>query len=228
MRHRGLIGAALVGMVGFAWVRTANGQEQGGYFQAMVPAAADAFELRVGTGYTQGFGMIAPGQSIPNTAGAGIGASIDADYRITPHSSIGVQVEYQEFINELNTSARGLAANLGITVHGAPFSRGDPWLRLASGYRLLWSVNPPGLPTTMLNGFELGKVTLGYDLRFSRDVALAPVIGADLNLFVWQDQDGMNTSLSSAQVGMFVFAGLQARFDMGGRSYGLVPVATTR
>lgn len=228
MRQSALYGVALIGVVAFAWTGTAAAQERA-YTQGTIPAPADAFELKVGAAYTQGFGMIAPGLSIPNVAGAGIGADVDLDYRMTPHSSIGVQGEYQEFTNELNTAARGLAANIGVTVHGAPFLRGDPWLRLGTGYRLLWSVNPPGVPTTLVHGFELGKATLGYDIRVSPEVALAPLVGIDLNLFVWQDQNGVSTALSSAQVGSFVFAGLQGRFDMGGtRAYATTQLAADR
>jgi hypothetical protein len=81
---------------------------------------------------------------------------------------------------------------------------------------MLWSVNPlGGSPTTMVHGFELAKATFGYDFRFSPGVAIAPVVGADVDLWAWQEQNGVNTALSSAQVGMYVFAGLQGRFDMG-------------
>jgi hypothetical protein len=224
MRQSALVGVALVGIGALSWARTAAAQER--QAEGTVPAPSDALELKVGTGYTQGFGNIAPGLGIPSVAGAGIGVDADIDYRLTPHSSLGVQAEYQEFTNELNTAARGLAANVGITVHGTPFLRGDPWLRLGTGYRLLWSVNPPGLPTTLLHGFELAKATIGYDVRVSPDIAIAPVVGADLNLFVWQDQAGVSTSLSTAQVGTFVFAGIQGRFDMGGHSNGLTNVAS--
>ena len=223
----GLFGAALVSAVAVAWGSTAHAQETTN-FGGTIPAPADAFELKVGTGYTQGFGMVAPGQGIPSVAGAGIGVHVDTDYRMTPHASVGIQGEYQEFRSELNTAARGVTGNIGVTVHGAPFSHGDPWLRLGTGYRLLWSVDPPGVPTTLLHGFELAKATLGYDVRVSPDIALAPVVGADLNLFVWQDQAGTNTQLSSAQVGMFIFAGVQGRFDMGGRSDQATAVAGTK
>jgi hypothetical protein len=202
--------------------------EEANYFERGVPAPSHALELKVGTSYTQGFGMIAPGRSIRDTAGAGIGVDLDADYRANPTWSVGVQGEYQEFANELNTAARGMAANVGVTFHAMPYSRGDAWLRLGTGYRLLWSVNPPGEPNALRHGFELAKATIGYDVRVSSDVALSPVVGADLNLFVWEDQNGANRTLASAQVGTFIFAGLQGRFDIGGQSGAATTVATNR
>jgi hypothetical protein len=60
-------------------------------------APSNALELKVGTGYTQGYGPLTPTRSIRDVAGAGIGASVDADYRFGPRWSIGLQGEYQEF-----------------------------------------------------------------------------------------------------------------------------------
>jgi hypothetical protein len=216
MRHIALLGGALMGLGATVWGTSAHAQEEGNYFNQTVPAPSDALELRVGTGYTQGFGMIAPGRGIPDVAGPGIGVNAAVDYRINPSASVGVAAQYQEFANELNSAARGLNANVGLTYHLTPIMRGDPYLRVGTGYRLLWSVNPPGAPTTLLHGFELAAANIGYDVRVSEDVAIAPEVGADLNLFLWQDQNGVNSNLSSAQVGTFIFAGLQGRFDAGG------------
>lgn len=177
-----------------------------------------ALELEVGTGYTQGFGSLTPSQGIRDVAGPGIGASVGVGYRFDPRFSIGLQGEYQAFApNTLAyAGARGIAGNLGFTFHGRPFVTGDPWLRVASGYRMLWSVNPVnGGPTTMVHGFEVAKAALGYDFRFSPGVAIAPVVGVDLDLWEWQVQSGVNSALSSSQVGTYVFVGLQGRFDVG-------------
>jgi hypothetical protein len=156
------------------------------------------------------------GRGIPNVAGAGIGVPVDIDYRYSPRGSFGIQAEYQEFASEQNTGARGLVGNLGGTVHGSPFSRADFWARFGAGYRMLWAVDPPGgLPTTMIHGFEAAKLTLGLDVRMSRGVALAPVVGGDVNVFLWATANGSTIALPTAQVGSFIYAGLQARFDAG-------------
>jgi hypothetical protein len=213
MRHTiALFGAALLTASVLAWGTSARAQEER---YRGVAAPSDAFELGVGTGYTQGFGLIQPARDIPSVAGAGIGVDVNLAYRVNPVWSLGVQGEYQEFSSKLNTAARGLGGNVGVTMHAAPIRRGDPWLRLATGYRGLWSVNPPGLPTTYIQGWEIAKASLGYDVRVSRSVAIAPQVGADLNMFVNQVQSGVSTS-QPAQFGAFVFAGLQGRFDMGG------------
>ena len=181
-----------------------------------LPAPQNAFELKLGSGYTQGFGRIAPGVGIPSVAGAGVAGNVDLDYRLTPHTSVGLAGQYQEFNSENNTAARGTMGNIGVTYHGAPLQRADPWFRFGAGYRLLWSVNPVGGgPNVLLHGFEIAALNLGYDLRLSEGAAIAPMIGADLNLFVWEDSGGVNRRLSTAQVGTFVFAGLQGRFDAG-------------
>jgi hypothetical protein len=235
-----LFGAALLGASAVTWGGVAHAQQIAPFYTIQndgaapglthpdvgygmedqyrrgLPAPTQAFELKLATGYTQGFGMIAPNVGIPSVAGAGIGVNADIDYRIDPHTSIGVAGQYQEFNSENNTAARGAMGNLGVTYHGAPLRRADPWLRLGVGYRLLWSVNPiGGGPTVLLHGFELAALNLGYDLRLSEGVAIAPMIGADLNLFLWADANGVNRALSTAQVGTFVFAGLQGRFDAG-------------
>jgi hypothetical protein len=236
-----VFGAALIGAGAVTWGGVAHAQQQiapfytlqgdqappglthpdvgygmEDYYKRGLPAPTQAFELKLATGYTQGFGMVTPNVGIPSVAGAGIGVNMDIDYRMTPHASFGVAGQYQEFSSENNTAARGAMGNLGFTVHGAPLQRADPWLRLGAGYRLLWSVNPTnGGPTVLVHGFELAALNLGYDLRLSEGVAIAPMIGADLTMFLWEHAGGFTRALPSAELGTFVFAGLQARFDAG-------------
>jgi hypothetical protein len=231
MRHT--IAIATAGLMGgclLAWSSVGRAQEIS-YVNQPIAAPSNAFELKVGTGYTQGFGNLTPGQRIADVATAGIGVNLDADYRMNPRWSVGLQGEYQEFQNNRanNFAARGLAANVGVTYHGAPFVHGDPWLRLGAGYRGLWSVSAAGgPPSTLVHGFEIAKATLGYDIRVSQSVAIAPLVGADVNAFVAQNQGGVNSMLpvSSAQVGTFVFAGVQGRFDMGGTTTATPTVAS--
>jgi outer membrane protein OmpA-like peptidoglycan-associated protein len=201
---------------------TARAQEQErgmAYPKGHVPAPSNAFELRLGTGYTQGFGNLAPGRGIDHVAGAGIGANADFDYRMNPFSSFGIEAQYQEFNDAENYSSRGLVGNIGPTFHFRPIFRGDPWLRVATGYRLLWENTPLGIQnlSVLRHGFEPIAAKVGYDVRVSPDVAIAPFVGGDVNTFIWQSaNNGPSRTMSSAQVGTFIYGGLQGRFNVGG------------
>jgi hypothetical protein len=193
---------------------TAHAQEAS-YLQQSVPAPSNALELRVGTGYTQGFGNILPGQGISRVAGPGVGVDVGVAHRVSPHWSYGMEAEYQEFGSGLNAAARGVSLGLGATDHLNPTLRGDPYVRVGGGYRMVWSVNPPGAPTTTIHGLELAKGTLGYDVRVSPDIAISPQVGVGLDMFIFQNTSGVNRGLSP-QVTAFIFAGLGGRFDLGG------------
>jgi hypothetical protein len=201
--------------VGFvSWTTSASAQEKApSYLNETLPAPSRSFELKLGTGYTQGIGNVAPNQSILSVGGAGIGLSVDADYRIQPAVSVGLESQYQEFTTENNGGTRGVALNIGATYHVTPHKRGDFWGRLGAGYRMLWDVHPEFdvRTTNMYHGVTLATLKLGYDVRTSADVALSPVVGADLQTFIWRDA----TQLSTVQLGTFIYAGLQARFNTG-------------
>jgi outer membrane protein OmpA-like peptidoglycan-associated protein len=224
MRH---IIAVSVGALALtsALCTTARAQENE-YLQEREKAPSDALELKATSGYTQGFGGVAPGRGVDRVAGAGIGVGGDVDYRIDREWSVGAEGQYQEFVAADNTSARGTNANIGATYHFNPVFRGDPWARLGTGYRWLWENGPGGAQgvNTMRHGFEPLAAKVGYDVRVSPDVALAPVVGADLNVFAWEVNSSSTWStMSTPQVATFVYAGLQGRFDIGGtRSDGRV------
>ncbi len=198
----------------------ASAQEHApGYLAQHLRPPTNALELRVASGYTQGFGAVAPGRSMADVAGAGLGVGVDVDYRPQESFSLGLGGQLQEFASQQNSAARGLAFDLGATFHLAPLRRGDPWLRVGTGYRLLWEVDPDGVrgASTLRHGFDLATLRVGYDVRVSEDVALAPVIGGDLDLFLWQAPgQGGGPALSSGMVGTFIYAGLQGRFDLTG------------
>lgn len=216
MRERLMISAGLLATTGLPFGSIALAQEEGPTLNLQAPS--NTLELRIGTGYTQGFGLLSSSQSIDAVAGPGVGIDAAADYRFDPRWSIGLQGEYQEFApnTSATAAARGSAGNVGFTYHASPFVRGDPFLRIGTGYRLLWDVHPVGgAPTVLVHGFQLATATLGYDFRSSPGIAIAPVVGVDLVLWTWQDHGGTNIPLPSAQVGTFLFAGMQGRFDVG-------------
>jgi hypothetical protein len=220
MRHAlGLLGSVMLGLGGVAALES-NADAQETYFSSPVPAPTKAFELQLSAGYTQGFGNIFPNHGINDVAGAGLGITAALGYRFTPLVSLEFEGQYQAFASENFGTSQGLDLNVGVTLHGRPYHRGDPWLRLATGYRWLWLSNAtPGNfsvetvgQTVGFSGWDVINARIGYDIRSSAGVSWAPFVGANLQSFVWAN----TTALSTVQWGTFIYAGLQARFDAGG------------
>lgn len=183
--------------------------------RGQVPAPSNAFELMLGTGYTQGFGDLQEGTSVNDTAEAGMGFELGLGYRFSPRWALGVSGGYQFYQegDELveDEMARGATARIDATYHFAPYSRIDPWAKLGTGYRYLCECDQPG-DNAHLHGLELANLNLGFDVRVSKQFAFSPVIGGGLDVFFWDGTDEIDDPRASA----FVFAGLQARFDLGG------------
>jgi hypothetical protein len=197
--------------------RTATAQES--YLRRPVPTPARAFELQISGGYTQGFGNLFPDRGIIQAAGAGFGITASVGYRASRFVSIEGEGQYQAYSSENAGTADGLDVNIGATLHMRPAFGGDPWLRLATGYRWLW-VNqavPSAFGTLFGNiafsGFDIINARVGYDIRASSNFAWAPMVGANLQTFIWTN----SIPMSSVQWGTFIYAGVQARFDAGGQ-----------
>ncbi|MCC6555535.1 MAG: hypothetical protein IT372_21450 [Polyangiaceae bacterium] len=192
------------------------------YMRAPLRAPSEAFELGINTGYTQGFGDIESGQSVGSEADAGLGVGLDLGFRARPEISVGITGQYQEFNpdNSLGNgaNARGLTAGLGATFHIAPYDRVNPFVTLGTGYRLLWTMPVGPANDALTHGFQLAKLNLGLDWRVSDDVALGPMVGADLNMFLWRNPEGErgNYAIDDVSVNTFLYGGVQGRFDVGG------------
>jgi peptidoglycan-associated lipoprotein len=202
----------LGGLLAVAALETsATAQEELNHLLDHMPAPSRVLELKAGTGYTQGFGDLAPGRSLPDVAGPGVG--------FNPRWSFGLEGQYQSLSNEQNSEVRGVATTIGGTYHFEPVLRGDPWLRLGTGFRWVWEYDPTGAPGTNVvrYGLEAVSLKLGYDLRLSENAAIGPVIGGDFDPFLGEaGSTESNHALSTAEVGVFVYAGIQGRFDLGG------------
>jgi len=194
--------------------------EQRSWEQSHVAAPTKALELTVGSGYTQGFGSLQSGVGMPSVATPGIGVDVGVGYRMSPKAAVLVSGQYQELTAERASGARGLTGTLGLTYHLAPMQRVDPWVEVGTGYRLLWE-DPVAGPNLLTHGFQLGRVRAGLDFRAGPNAAIGPMIGADANLFLFQDIPGVQTNIADPTVSTFVFAGLQGRFDAGGTSTGM-------
>jgi hypothetical protein len=153
-----------------------------------------------------------------SVAGAGFGVGVDAGYRASPRLSAGLSGQFQEFNALGDGSARGATVGLQATYHLAPFSRLDPYVSGGAGYRLLWDHPAGPRNDRLLHGPELAKLKIGLDVRATESLALGPAVGADLSMFLWNNPEGRaGNAMIRPKVSTFVYAGLEGRFDIGGR-----------
>lgn len=189
-----------------------------------VLAPANAFEIQVNTGYAQGFGpQIQSRENLPNTSlnRGGLGMGLGLAYRATPNSSVGVLGSYSMQDSTQGAQLRSATASLDATYHANPYQRLDPFLSLGTGYRLLWDRPSNGDADTFTHGFQLARAAVGIDVRVSKDIAIAPTIGGDVNMFLWRNAQGQSTQMiQNPKVNAYLFAGVSGRFDLGGRRQG--------
>ena len=194
-----------------------------GGFDHPVPAVDKrAFEIGVSTGYTQGAGKL--GGTLGNLediAGPGGAVEVDLGYRIIPQLLVGAYgtlARHQQG-DSLDGDTSVLTATAGVQAawHFRSDAAIDPWVSLGTGWRAAW-LSPDQGKVTSLQGFELARLQVGADYRITKDIAIAPVVGGSLSLFVSQDSP-MTTSYTEIQdkkVNFTGFAGLAGRFDFGG------------
>jgi hypothetical protein len=216
MRCRAAAWGLLAGAAGVTpCASDAIASETRGYLEQAVRAPSDTWELTDTFGYAQGFGMMAPGRGLAQVAGPGLEVRVEGAYRWRPALSLGAEVEYQEFKYQPQKS-RAVAVDAGATYHLRPYWRTDPWIRMGTGYRWLWELDVNGRDgaTVLRQGFQLATVKIGCDLRVYDELAVAAFVGADVNLFVWEEPPGgPSFAMSSAQIGAFFHAGVTARFS---------------
>jgi len=188
-----------------------------------VAPISSAFEIGVGTGYSQGGGKLGGGLgNLEDISGPGAAVELDLGYRIIPELSVGVYGTFSKYqhgdVIDSNTDVLGAAAGVQAAWHFRPDRSIDPWVSLGTGWKGLW-LNPDQGKVTSLQGFELARLQLGVDYRLSQDVAITPVIGGSLGLFVSQDSPMTTdyTEIQDKKVNFSGFAGLSGRFDLGGK-----------
>src|SRR5262249_26076148 len=149
--------------------------------------------------------------------------------RVTPHFAILGRMQYQEYsttaFEPQGSGARGADLGFELVIHPSPYERVDPWLSLGSGYRWFWSTRPQ-FPNEGAQGFEIGRVALGLDLRASRMSAIGPVVGVDVDSFMWRDVGLGNRVIADPRPSAYLFIGLQGKVDVG--SYQRVITTTAR
>jgi hypothetical protein len=191
-------------------------------FDHEVAPVRNAFEIGVATGYAQGGGKLGGNAgSLEDVAGPGGTVEIDLGYRIIPQLSVGAYGTFATFQKGDSvvgdTNVLGATAGVQAAWHFRPDRSVDPWVSLGSGWRGLW-LDQDNTKTTSLQGLELARLQIGADYRVSKDIAIAPVVGGSLSMFVSQDTP-MTTDYDEIQgkkVNFTGFAGLSGRFDLGG------------
>lgn len=183
------------------------------------PAPRNALELSAGAGYTQGVGSLRSGVGMPSVATAGYGLDLGVGYRIDPSWALLLSGQYQEFNAERADAARGFSMSVAGQYHFAPTRRLDPWIEAGAGWRFLWEAPSVG-PTLMSHGIQLARVRAGLDIRGDAHTAFGPMIGADANLFLYQDvlAGQPSTTIGDPRVSTFLYAGVQGRFDIGNKT----------
>jgi hypothetical protein len=200
-----------------------EGIENSGNFDHHVAAPANALELSVATGYAQGAGPIGGDMlHLEDVTGAGGAVELAASYRINPTFAVGAYGSLSTYATgdqiDGDTDLLGASAGIQGIAHLRPQRSVDPWVSLGTGWRGLW-LSPDQGKNTSLQGLELARLQVGVDYRITEDVAIAPVVGGSLGMFVSQDSpmtDGYS-ELQDKKVNFVGFAGLAGRFDLGGR-----------
>jgi hypothetical protein len=211
-------------------VSTARAQEAPAGVRCMncpPPAPSSAIDLGLGLGWQRGTGGIssAPGDSVQNYAGSGASAAVELGFRLRdPHWMFGIYGQGTEYRSSdlllSTTDVRDLTAGIQAAVHISPYSSIDPWASFGTGYHGFWVVPAVG-PNTSRQGLEIARARLGVDFRLNRYVAVGPVGGADMSLFLSEKLPGDEEyhSVDGEKLNFFFFAGFQTRMNFGGTSY---------
>jgi hypothetical protein len=193
-----------------------------GWGHAVAPVPDRTFEIAVGTGYAQGGGKL--GGTLGNLediAGPGAAVEVDVGYRIIPQLTVGVygtlaKSQHGDLIDS-STDVLGATAGVQAAWHFRPQVSIDPWVSLGGGWRALW-LDPAAGKVTSLQGLDVARLQLGVDYRVTKEIAIAPVIGGSVSLFVSQDSPMTTgyTAIPDKKVNFTGFVGLSGRFDFGG------------
>lgn len=208
-----------VGSIGPA--RLAQAQERDvAETETEILAPHSAFELGVEGGYTQPFGGLGEGRAIGGVADAGGALGLSFGRRFAPRFGLAIFAQYHESVagerESGNVNVRGVSTGLIGTYHVRPYSMVDPYLSIGTGYRALFVARHDGLNET-LHAVQAARGIFGVDFRVSEDVAVGPLIGADLDVFVSAvPEGGANRSIPDVHPSTFLFAGLGGKFDVGG------------
>jgi hypothetical protein len=194
------------------------------------PAPANAWELTLGNGYSQGFGSADGALGLRDYAKGGFSTQLGFGYRFDPNLMLGIYVEGANYFESGaardDTDTYGAAAGIQANWHFAPFATFDPWVGLGGGYRGYW-LDKPNAGTTAVYGLDLVRVRFGVDYRTSSWMSMGPMVGASLTTFLVKDPDFASDveTVEDREISTFVFVGFQGRFEIGGER---IPASRSR
>jgi hypothetical protein len=158
--------------------------------------------------------------SAEECSAAGGQLEVDFGYRLTPELMIGLFGTASKYGSRAGlptgnaTSSASIGAQAGW--HFRPLHGLDPWLTLGSAWRGYWEHVGTGLGTNSFGGWEIARVQVGLDARLNDRLAIAPVLGADVNMFISESAAGtLGYRAIPGHLNTFVFAGVAGRFDIG-------------
>lgn len=169
-----------------------------------------ARELTFTTGYTMGEGVVGPSANVRESTNGGAAIGVGLGKRTSDRLSLSLQGQFVALSPDGGRTIRGLDVGFGVGYHWRPDRFADPWVDIGPGYRFFW-IQRDGAATTMSHGFQLIRARFGVDFRLSPTVAVAPVLGADINTLLWRDDARL--SEEELRFSTFVFMGMQGRFD---------------
>lgn len=190
-----------------------------GWGHAVAAVPDRTFEIAAATGYAQGGGGL--GGTLGNledVAGPGAAVEVDVGARIIPQLAVGVYgtLGKSQHGDRIDSSTDVLSAAAGVQAawHFRPNVSIDPWLSLGAGWRALW-LSPGAGKVTSLQGVDLARLQVGVDYRVTKEIAIAPVIGGSVSMFVSQDSPmtASYTEIADKKVNVTGFVGLSGRFD---------------
>ena len=219
MKAMKLFSAALLTIVPAVASAQPEPADTAGLGHAVAAVPDRNFEIAVATGYAQGGGKL--GGTLGNledVAGPGAAVEVDIGARIIPQLAVGVygtfgKSQHGDRIDSA-TDVLGAAAGVQAAWHFRPHVSIDPWLSLGAGWRALW-LEPGAGKVTSLQGVDLARLSLGVDYRVTNEIAIAPVIGGSVSMFVSQDSPmtASYTEIADKKVNFTGFVGLSGRFD---------------
>jgi len=186
-------------------------------------AADNALEITLGAGYAQGFGDIGANQrNLTDQSSAGGELQLGVGYRINPNFMVGTYGSGSvHATGDYTTGGNVYTATAGLQTnyHFLPTETWDPWIGVGSGWRALW-INHANGGTDTRHGLDIARVTAGVDYRVNSQFALSPYVGAGVTTFLTQElaADRGFSNVSSPKASVWIFGGLQGRFDVLGNT----------